>query len=488
MSPGLSKSKLLSFRQCPRRLWLERHRPELAEVTPGQEAAFELGHEVGDVARRLYDTGGGILIELDGDLRAAMERTNEVLARRSAAPVFEATFQRNGLLVRVDVLERGAGGWRLIEVKASASVKPEHLEDCAIQSWVLQATPARPRSVSLAHVDSRFLYPGDDRYEGLLAEHDLSAKVVPLHEVVPAWVRSARQILAGDEPAAAIGSRCRTPYDCPFQGHCWRPTEYPLTGLPRLGTRLDALLAEGLYDIRELEERHLATEDQRRVWRAVRSGRAELPAAAAVRTELESLGHPHCYLDFETVSLAVPRWPGTHPYQPLPFQFSVHVESRDGGLHHAQYLDLGGGNPVRRVAEALLEATRGRGPVFTYTPFEQRCIATLAEFCPDLRERLESLAARLVDLHPIVKRHYYHPAMQGSWSIKSVLPTIAPELDYAGLGEVQEGGAAQQAWLEAIHPDTAAARRAELRDDLLAYCRQDTLAMVTLARFLEGRD
>ena len=441
---GLSKSKLMSFRQCPKRLWLEKHRPDLAQEIPGQEAVFALGHEVGDIARRLYDpAGSGILIEYDEGLKAAMDRTASVLAQASEAPVFEATFQRNGLLVRADVLERGPRGPRLIEVKASTSVKQEHLVDCAIQSWVIEATPAKPRSVALAHVNNEFTYGGDERYEGLLVEQDLSADIASALELVPAWVRTAKQVLAGNEPKAAIGSRCWTPYECPFQDHCWPRTDYPLTGLPGLGRRLDAVLAEGFRDVRELEDRHLTTDDQHRVHEAARNGRASLSPAA--RDELALHAHPRFYLDFETISFAVPRWPGTRPYQQLPFQFSVHVEGAGGGLQHAEFLDLSGDNPARAVARALLEATRGDGPVFMYSSFERRCIATLAGICPDLASDLEALGSRLVDLHPIVKQNYYHPAMHGSWSIKAVLPTIAPELDYESLGEIREGGAPQQA-------------------------------------------
>ena len=87
MAYGLSKSKLMSFRQCPRKLWLEKHRAGLAEEIAGQEAVFALGHEVGDLARRLYDTGGGVLIDYDAGLKAAMQRTREVLEQDSPAPV-----------------------------------------------------------------------------------------------------------------------------------------------------------------------------------------------------------------------------------------------------------------------------------------------------------------------------------------------------------------------------------------------------------------
>jgi hypothetical protein len=73
--------------------------------------------------------------------------------------------------------------------------------------------------------------------------------------------------------------------------------------------------------------------------------------------------------------------------------------------------------------------------------------------------------------------------MQGSWSIKAVLPTVAPQLDYAQLGTVRDGSDAQAAYLEAIEPATTRARREQLRRDLLEYCRYDTLAMVEIVAF-----
>jgi hypothetical protein len=485
MAYGLSKSRLMSFRQCPRRLWLEKHRPDLAVEPPGQQARFDTGHEVGEVARRLYDAGGGILIDYDGGLAAAMRQTREALATSPDAPVFEATFERDGLLVRADVLERGHGSVRLVEVKSSTSVKPEHVVDCAIQSWVLGATPAAPDEIALAHVDNRYTHPGGDRYDGLLVEQDLTPDIQPLQEQVPAWVRTARRVLAGDEPAATIGTRCWTPYECPFRSHCWKPVEHCIADLPGIGRRLDQLLAEGHYDLRELPEPLAATPDQRRVWRAVRRGTPELSLAA--RQEFRGLRFPRYYLDFETISFAVPRWAGTRPYQQLPFQWSLHVEGKGGRLSHHEFLDLSGEMPARAAAEALLAATRETGPVFMYTPFEKTVLRGVAEACPDLRNRLEALVDRLVDLAPIARRHYYHPAMRGSWSIKKLLPTIAPELDYSRLAGVQDGASAQQAYLEAIAPGTTAERRGEIERDLLAYCRQDTLAMVEIARFLEGR-
>ena len=486
MGYGLSKSRLMSFRQCPKRLWLDVHRPDLAVNDPQTEAIFATGHEVGAIAQKLYDDGRGVLIEYDRAMVGALARTQEVLAQASTSPMFEATFERDGLLIRADVLLRGAEGPKLIEVKSSSSLKPEHVEDCTIQYWVLEHTSTKPGAVVLAHINNQFVYerPGD--YAGLLVENDLTAGVKARSSAVPALLEQAKEVAASHEPESPIGSRCSKPYGCPYRGYCWKDTEYPLTGLPSIGRHLDALLAEGHFDIRSLPESSLRSEDQKRVWRATRSGNAELrPGARAV---LEALPYPRYYLDFETAGSAIPRWIGTRPFQQIPFQWSLHVEHQDGSLEHFEFLDLSGDLPVWAAANALLAAIQHDGPIFMFTSFERTCINTLAAFCPDLRDPLERLADRLVDLKPIAKQHYYHPAMRGSWSIKAILPTIAPELDYSALSGIADGLAAQRAYGEAVSRDTVPNRVSAIRNELLKYCKHDTLAMVTLARFLaDGR-
>jgi hypothetical protein len=118
-----------------------------------------------------------------------------------------------------------------------------------------------------------------------------------------------------------------------------------------------------------------------------------------------------------------------------------------------------------------------------YTDYERRVINGLAAMYPDLAGALRAIVDRLVDLYPVTKDNYYHPDMLGSWSIKAVLPTIAPDMDYANLEGIQEGMAASAAYLEAVDPETSAARKEEIREELLKYCKHDTEAMVRLVAF-----
>jgi hypothetical protein len=198
---------------------------------------------------------------------------------------------------------------------------------------------------------------------------------------------------------------------------------------------------------------------------------------------MRTLSLPRYYLDFETIGPAVPIFAGTRPFEALPFQWSCHIEKGSGAIEHAEFLELDGEPPMRRLAESLLATLGTRGPILVYTPYERRVLNELAARYADLAAGLSALAERIVDLHPIARRHYYHPAMHGSWSIKAVLPTVAPDLSYDTLGAVRDGLAAQAAYFEAIDAKTPAGRREALRRALLDYCRRDTLALVRLVEF-----
>jgi hypothetical protein len=172
----------------------------------------------------------------------------------------------------------------------------------------------------------------------------------------------------------------------------------------------------------------------------------------------------------------------------LPFQWSCHFEPEEGRLEHADFLHLSGDAPMRRLAESLIRVLGESGPVLAYTAYEQRIIKALTDRYPDLSAALLRISARLVDLKPVTEQNYYHPAMAGSWSLKAVLPTIADDIDYQKLTEIQDGTAASQGYLEAIAAHTSVVRRTELDARLRRYCQLDTEALVRLVHFLGKPD
>ena len=488
--PRLSKSRIMSSLQCLKRVHLEINHPELVRYSKSTEAAFALGHEVGDIAVQLYGGDEGSYIEYSGgSLSRALAQTGQLMSSMFRTPIFEATLQYEDVLVREDVLlpleEEEGHSWRLVEVKASTKVKPEHIHDCAVQAWVHLESGYPLSRISLAHIDNQFIYPGDGNYQGLLIEHDLTEQVLELLPSVPIWVEQARAAVAGPMPDVPVGQHCNSPYECPFLTFCWpHDSGYPIMGLGGGRKKLGIWVMDGYRDIRDVPSSEITSETQLRIHRVTMEGTPDkLPGARAF---VEQLAYPRFYLDFETVGPAIPIWAGTRPYQALPFQWSCHIERASGVMEHAEFLDLSGEAPMRALAEAMIKALEEEGPVLMYTSYERGVIQGLAAMFPDLAGSLQAIDSRLVDLHPVTKINYYHPDMLGSWSIKAVLPTIAPDMDYASLEGIQEGTQASAAYLEAINPETPVDKIEEIRRGLLKYCKHDTEAMVRLVHFFAG--
>lgn len=489
---GLSKSRITAWRQCPKRLWLQINRSELLKVSDLTVQSFQIGNEIGEIAQRLCHNG--ILIEDQDNLSAAIAATKAALSGHPDRPIFEATFQHEGLLIRADVLTPTLNGYRMTEVKSSTSVKPYHVDDCAVQAWVLKQNKIKLASVELAHVDKSFVYEGNGYYLGLLKAVPLDAEIKVLMDEVPKWVNGAHATLAGNEPCIEVGTQCDDPFECPFKSYCTRDMdlpcepEYSLNVLYRMSSKQKNELRElGFHDARHVPAEYL-NETQSMIQRASKTGKPKFDKKTA-KQQMALLPYPRYYLDFETMAFVIPRWAGTSPWATqVPFQWSCHIEYAPGKLRHDMFLDVTGDDPRRAFAESMIKALGDEGPVFVYNAtFETGRITELAERFFDLAPALLTINERVVDLLPMARQHYYHPAMKGSWSIKAVLPTIAPDLDYNEL-EVGNGGDAQLAYAEIIHPDTPVERKSRLTEGLRQYCTLDTLAMVRLAWFFEGRD
>lgn len=489
MGRVLSKSKLIAYRQCPKRVWLEVHRPDLREDSAQAQMRFDSGHQVGDIARRLYDPkGSGTLLHPQKDgFERAFSRTQELLD--SPHPIFEAGFRTEEALAFADVMvpakKNGKLAWRMVEVKSSTSVKDYHLDDAAIQVFIARANGVALSSASVACIDSDWVYPGNDDYSGLLHETDVTEQSISREAEVRKWIADAQRVVASSqEPAVKVGSHCSAPFECGFSAYCQSQmsvADQPISQLPgRLSKALQELIeAKDLTELQDVPD-ELLNDKQLRVKRAALSGTTFFDAAGAAKT-LKQHKLPAYFMDFETIQFAVPIWKGTRPYQQIPFQFSVHRLSRTGKLEHQSFLDLSGDDPSRGFAKALIAVCGDQGPVFAYNAtFEKLRILELAARFPSLGSDLKRIAERVVDLLPIARDHYYHPDQQGSWSIKAVLPSLCPDLDYAQLDGVQNGGMAMEAYIEALHPATTPERKAEIERQLVAYCALDTLALVRL--------
>jgi Domain of unknown function(DUF2779) len=500
-NPRLSKSRIMSGLQCHKRLWLETYRRELMVYGDATNAAFAQGNLFGEMARDLiafmHGEPGHLIDAVESPNQAIVDTVSAMAAHRL---LFEPAFRFEGVFVRTDALIRHDHGeaepsYTMIEVKAASSVKPQYLRDVAIQTWVLRGCGLNVTRVELGHVDTGFVYNGHS-YNGLLKCVDITAQVEAQLAQVDGWVSALREMLrSAQTPDIAVGRQCTTPYPCPFIDHCKADSPTPTVPAPEHSVLMipgikgkafaRKLQAQGFDDLLTVPADLIG--DYAFVQHAHRTGTAwhDAPQAAAL---LKAQPQPWGYLDFETISPAVPLWAGTQPFAHWPFQWSVHMAQPDGSHLHSDFLDLSGNNPSLACVEQLLTALASAQTVWAYNAaFERQAIMRMARAMPQHSLALTALADKLQDLIPIVQACYYHPVMQGSYSIKSVLPAIAPELNYHDLQGVQDGNAAQGAFFEAVAPECTAQRKAQLDTQLRAYCQLDTWAMVVLvARLLQA--
>jgi len=242
----ISKSKFVAGIQCLKRLYFQVHQPELAEEeNEGQESLFEQGEAVGLLAHGRFP--GGVLVGFENGVADALAHTAALIDDSSVPAIFEATFQHENSLVRVDILQRRPNNsWRLIEVKSSVAVKPHYLYDLAIQRYVLTACGLDISSACLMHLNRDYRYNGIRHdLETLFAIQNQTTQIRKLEADLPGLLMGQRMALAQpDAPDVAPGPQCADPYPCEFYGHCNpEPPEHHISFLPRLSVKKQGALA-----------------------------------------------------------------------------------------------------------------------------------------------------------------------------------------------------------------------------------------------------
>ena len=485
--PQLSKTRFGGGLQCLKRLWLNYYSPELADQRDaGQQALLDVDTAVGALARQRFPEGLLIAEPYNEHARAELH-TSEVIADSTVPAIYEAAFTFDGIRIRVDVLSRVNGNsFDLVEVKSSTSVKQEHIPDTAIQLYVLEGCDVDIEKVSLLHVDNSYVYEGGPYdLDELFRVEDITDRARTFLSSIPASLVDMSEVLHQDKvPLIEIGSQCTRPYRCPFYGYCREDTpEHHIEQLPRVGPKLmEKLRAANILDIRDIPPGFPSVSaNQQRVRDSVVSGQPYI--GPELSPALDEVIYPLYFLDFETFNPALPVYPGTRPYQVIPFQWSLHVRDSPGNLSHASFLYEGSEDPREHFLTSLLDSIGPVGTIAVYSGYEERIIKQLAQEFPRYEVPLLALCDRLLDLLGVVRSHYYHPNFHGSYSIKAVLPALVPDMTYSDL-EIQDGLSAGAAFAEMIAPGTEESKRERIRRALIDYCRRDTQAMVQLLETL----
>ncbi|MEO8119599.1 MAG: DUF2779 domain-containing protein [Rhodoferax sp.] len=508
-TPLLNHDDLRRWRACTRRFWLHRQ-GEHAAVVPcatgkahavdtdaSAEAAVVHGPGI-DAALRASFPGAHVILapNTPAEWTRAMQHTLDCLGSDRVAPEGWAILgaclsSEDRAQVRIDVLSCGERGLRLFKVRYATVGDEADVDAVALWTHVAARCGLRVQSVGLLLVDTDFIYPGHGCYAGLFREVDLAP--VLGSRPVAAWLAAMRDCARGPQPPASPGLHCTQSGGCEFIHDCQACTQpasalppAPRASLEMVGRELAAeLRAQGHVDLHSVALPRLHNLRHRRAVRAIQQDRSVL--APEVATLMHALPYPRHSLRLDAIGFAVPVWAGTRPYQVLPFQWTCDVQGAAGECVRHGFLADTAGDPRRAFALTLLQVLGSSGSVFAYNAgFERNRLRELAQHFDDLAPALEAVLPRIVDLFQLARAHYYHPAMAGSWSFKSISRAVAPELltdaDLAGV----QAPSAQAAFARCLQPDLDALARQQLRTALLTHGQRQTEVLRRMLALFDG--
>lgn len=483
----LSKSTFIRGLKCSKALYLNKHHKDLRdELSEQQEAIFEQGTRVGELAQNLFPGGIDCTPEELWNLQESVSKTKEAI-EQGANIIYEAAFQFDEVLVLLDILVKDEECWKAYEVKSSTSVHETYINDATIQSYVIGQCGINLKDVSIVHLNNQYVFDGELNINQLFSINSVKEQVDQLLPMIPRQIRLMKEVLAGDEvPDVKIGTHCNSPYPCDFLGHCWSHIpEYSVFDIRYARGKDWELYEQGYLTTTDIPDDYPLNERHQIQVSGDKFGE-KIIDKGEVKKFLKTIQYPLAHIDFETFQMAVPNLVGTRPYQQICFQWSAHIQKEHNGtIDHKEYLGIQGEDPREAFIISLIEAMEGVKTILVYNiGFERGRLNELAEQFPKYEAAIRSIIDRMDDLMiPFQKRHIYYPEMRGSYSIKKVLPALVPELSYKDLN-IQEGGTASSTYAN-LHLVESQAEIEQIRKDLLAYCELDTYAMVKILEKLE---
>jgi len=466
----LSKSNYLKYLRCAPEFWLEIHQPLL--TVDDSKSPLESEH--------LRQQGYAV--------EQLVKQLSRFASNDEQMVEFQRTFHTSDYEARSDIVvtNRRTGTIEIYEVKAAASVKPEHLDDVAFQVHVAELMGARVTAAYVITMNGEYVRRGQVDKEQLFVITNVTQEVELRRAYTAEKAVEAIKYL-DTTPMASLLDYCKdNKLSCRF-------LQMSFPGLPDYTVfdisylkddKRRELIEQGVIDICDVPDDFPLSDKQRKQVAAAKSGEVviDLPA---IRKRMDAWEYPLHFLDYETFQYAIPQFDGVRPFQQMVFQYSLHTIPRPGAAieHHEFLVREDEENPPLAIARSMRDAFGDNiGTVFVwYEAFEKTRNSEMALMMEDHREFFEEINSKTVDLMKIfADRLYIHPEFKGRSSIKKVLPVICPELSYKDLG-IPEGMTATIKWFRAVKWNSLSdAERLVIFQDLLEYCKLDTWAMVRI--------
>lgn len=473
----------MHFLECPILLWLEKVRPDLLPPSdPEAGRVMKQGREVDDLARGLYPQG----VNVEGFNLSGFENTKKAIAA-GAKVLFQPTAVADGLSARADIFVKGKfEAWDLYEVKMATQVKDEYYQDVAFQKLCFTKAGIAIGKTNLVHINNKYVRKGKIDVKKLFTSEDITDDVNDLLPEIVKLIPDAKDVFTWNKELTSEQLlKCPDLGKCEYVGHWLNALEKPalervLGELPP--ETVGQMIEKDIFDVSRLTKKFLSSIQ----WRTPGERWPKHIDQGAIREDFQQLRYPLYYFDYETIFPGIPPFDGCHPYQQIPFQFSVYeVDSIGSTPKQYDFLKDTYEDPRLGIIDALRDSIGPVGSVISWNAtFEKNVNKDLAEAFPEHAEFLLNINNRMYDLmQPFKKKKYVDPAFRGSASLKAVLPTLFPDLSYDNLN-IHDGGQASASWEVVTDPKLPEEQRHQLRKDMIEYCRLDVYGMVKILEHL----
>jgi hypothetical protein len=491
----LTKTNYLIWQDCAKNAWLKIYKPDVYFSNPPSQfdlTIIETGNEVDVLARDLFPNG--VLLP-DQDSVVQTKNLVDLKENTLYQPVFET--EKYKAICDIMVWNTGANAYDLFEVKASNSgedkkAKDElYTKDLAFQYTVLKELNVPLHRLHIVRLNSDYVRGTKLVLQELFTKEDFTDRVLVCIDAVRTEMQTAFDILSSaEEPYGTCGClvRGRSGHCTTFEYSNPQVPKYSVHDISRIGMskkKLTELVDSGIFSIQDVPEEFELTDIQRNQVNAAQSGKTIIQRQE-LKGFLAQIKYPISFLDYETFPSAIPRFIGYSPFNQIPFQFSLHIltEGEKEPLH-TEFLFTDSANPDTAFIKALQDNLPDTGSIIVWNKrFETGINTQLGERNPAYKDFLETLNARVVDLEETFKKqHFVHPGFKGKTSIKSVLPTLVPELSYKEL-DISEGATASDTWNKIVTGEYTKTEAKEKADNLRTYCQLDTKAMFAIWNYL----
>ncbi len=494
----ISKTTFLEFLNCPKNIWLKLHKSELLdkfELSEFEKHLLEQGNEVEKCAKNLFPNG----TEVTSTGEEACKETANLMKLKTQY-IFQATFIVDGFIARNDVLGYNSSNdsWDIYEIKGTNSLKDSeskernHVDDLAFQTAVLKRANIKVGSSFLIHLNKEYIRSGELDIKALFTIENITETISEKLESVNQQMEATKEYLNRKEEPS-IGCDChfkgRSKHCATFQYSHPEIPPYSIHDIAQIGKskkKLNFLVENKIYNLEDVPSDFELSDDQKNQLRAYLNKKSIINLDG-IREEISSLSYPLYFFDYEAYAPAIPAFSGYHPYNFIPFQFSLHIlKEPNDELEHVEFLHTKMSDPSEEVVELLEKYIDPKGTIIVwYRPFEESHInKKIAERLPEHKDIIARINNQIYDLRDVfTKQHFVHPDFKGKTSIKKVLPVLTPEHQYKDL-VINEGGQASEEWWKMVSGSVGAKEQEEIAKNLKIYCGLDTYAMYAIWKYL----